>query len=80
MTMTSVFREIEDWGPSPEQKYAQTELNTILNEVIGELDPLFPGRLPVARRGRSLHGRNRTEILQVSEAAVKSRLLRARWG
>src|SRR5580692_229552 len=26
----SVFREIQDWGPSPEQKFAQTELNEIL--------------------------------------------------
>src|SRR6202158_3418225 len=24
-----VFREIEDWGPSPEQRFAQTELNEI---------------------------------------------------
>src|SRR5580658_3274283 len=30
----SVFREIEDWGPSPEKKFAQTELNEILNSVI----------------------------------------------
>src|SRR5271167_5002556 len=37
----SFFREIEDWGPSPEQRFAQTELNEILNEVIGELDPIF---------------------------------------
>src|SRR6202158_2632652 len=37
----SVFREIEDWGPSPEQKFAQTELNEILTQVIGELDPIF---------------------------------------
>ena len=28
----SVFREIEDWGPSPEKKFAQTELNEILNQ------------------------------------------------
>src|ERR1700675_1434542 len=37
----SFFREIEDWGPSPEQKFVQTELNEILNKVIGELDPIF---------------------------------------
>src|ERR1700681_2244591 len=24
-----IFREIEDWGPSPEKKFAQTELNEI---------------------------------------------------
>src|SRR5579871_5092562 len=30
----SVFREIVDWGPSPEKKFAQTELNDILRNVI----------------------------------------------
>src|SRR6266436_8596492 len=30
-----IFREIEDWGPSPEQRFAQTELNEILTQVIG---------------------------------------------
>ena len=37
----SLFREIQDWGPSPEKKFAQTELNEILSGVIGELDPIF---------------------------------------
>src|ERR1700734_397599 len=27
-------REVEDWGPSPEQRYEQTELNGILSKVI----------------------------------------------
>jgi RNA polymerase sigma-70 factor, ECF subfamily len=73
----SVFREIEDWGPSPEQRYAQTELNTILNEVIGELDPIFR----VAFLLRDVEGISTDEtaqILGISIAAVKSRLLRAR--
>ena len=72
-----VFREIEDWGPSPEQKFAQTELNEILNSVIGELDPIFR----VAFLLRDVEGVSTEEtaqILGVSEAAVKSRLLRAR--
>jgi len=34
-------REIEDWGPSPEQRYAQDELAGILSHVIGELEPSF---------------------------------------
>jgi RNA polymerase sigma-70 factor (ECF subfamily) len=73
----SVFREIEDWGPSPEQKFAQTELNRILNEVIGELDPIFR----VAFLLRDVEGVSTEEtaqILGISVAAVKSRLLRAR--
>jgi RNA polymerase sigma-70 factor (ECF subfamily) len=72
-----VFREIEDWGPSPEQKFAQTELNEILNGVISELDPIFR----VAFLLRDVEGVSTEEtaqILGISEAAVKSRLLRAR--
>ena len=34
-------REIEDWGPTPEQRFAQTEMRTILSDVIGQLDPDF---------------------------------------
>jgi len=72
-----VFREIEDWGPSPEKKFAQTELNQILNGVISELDPIFR----VAFLLRDVEGVSTEEtaqILGISEAAVKSRLLRAR--
>lgn len=73
----SVFREIEDWGPSPEKKFAQTELNEILNSVIAELDPIFR----VAFLLRDVEGLSTEEtgqILGISPAAVKSRLLRAR--
>src|ERR1700683_1601137 len=34
-------REIEAWDPTPEQHYATTELNSILSNVIGDLDPLY---------------------------------------
>src|SRR5579864_661454 len=34
-------REVEDWGPSPEQRYAQSELHEILDQVIDQLDPDF---------------------------------------
>src|SRR5258708_15652266 len=34
-------REIEDWGPSPEQRFAQTEMHEILSEVIDKLEPDF---------------------------------------
>ena len=36
-----VPREVEDWGPSPEERFEQTELSEILTKVIGELDPPF---------------------------------------
>src|SRR6201990_3489038 len=34
-------RDVEDWGPSPEERYGQTEMSGILSTVIGELDPSF---------------------------------------
>src|SRR5258708_33833092 len=34
-------QQIEDWGPSPEQRYAQTEMRDILRSVIEELTPDF---------------------------------------
>jgi RNA polymerase sigma-70 factor (ECF subfamily) len=73
----SVFREIEDWGPSPEKKFAQTELNEILNGVIGELDPIFRVAF-LLRDAEGLSTEETAQILGISVAAVKSRLLRAR--
>src|SRR5271169_5443532 len=34
-------REVEDWGPSPEERYKQAELGTILTSTIAELEPPF---------------------------------------
>ena len=73
----SVFREIEDWGPSPEQRFAQTELNQILNQVIGELEPIFRVAF-LLRDVEGLSTEETAQILDISVAAVKSRLLRAR--
>ena len=73
----SVFREIEDWGPSPEQRFAQTELNEILNQVIGELEPIFRVVF-LLRDVEGLSTEETAQILGISVAAVKSRLLRAR--
>jgi len=73
----SVFREIEDWGPSPEKKFAQTELNQILNSVIGELDPIFRVVF-LLRDVEGVSTEETAKILDISVAAVKSRLLRAR--
>jgi RNA polymerase sigma-70 factor (ECF subfamily) len=73
----SVFREIVDWGPSPEKKFAQTELNQILTSVIGELDPIFRVAF-LLRDEEGLSTEETAQILGISVAAVKSRLLRAR--
>ena len=70
-------RELEDWGPSPEQGYAQAELQGILAEVIETLDPEF--RIVLALRDlEELSTQETAEALGISIPAVKSRLLRAR--
>jgi RNA polymerase sigma-70 factor (ECF subfamily) len=73
----SVPREVEDWGPSPEQRYAQTELSGILSQVIGELDPSFRTVFQL-RDIEELSTEETAEALGLSVPAVKSRLLRAR--
>lgn len=70
-------REVEDWGPSPEQRYAQRELGEILDKVIGELDPAFRSVF-VLRDVENLSTEETAELLGLSIPAVKSRLLRAR--
>jgi RNA polymerase sigma-70 factor, ECF subfamily len=70
-------RELEDWGPSPEQRYAQTEMHEILNQVIDQLEPEY--RVPfVLRDMEELSTEETAEAMGISVAAVKSRLLRAR--
>jgi len=73
----TVPRDVEDWGPSPEQRYQQSELAGILEHVIGELDPPF--RVVFQLRDiEELSTEETAEALGLSVPAVKSRLLRAR--
>jgi RNA polymerase sigma-70 factor (ECF subfamily) len=73
----SFFREVEDWGPSPEERFNQTELHDILNKVIGELEEPF--RIVFQLRDiEELSTEETAEALNLSVPAVKSRLLRAR--
>jgi RNA polymerase sigma-70 factor, ECF subfamily len=73
----SYFRDVEDWGPSPEERYRQAELQGILSGVIAELDPSF--RIVFQLRDiEELSTEETAEILKLSVPAVKSRLLRAR--
>ena len=72
-----VFRDVEDWGPSPTRRYEQAELGQILTKVIGELDPAF--RVVFQLRDiEELSTEETAETLGLSVPAVKSRLLRAR--
>jgi RNA polymerase sigma-70 factor (ECF subfamily) len=72
-----VPRDVEDWGPSPADRYAQTELSEMLTKAIGELDPPF--RIVFQLRDiEELSTEETADALGLSVPAVKSRLLRAR--
>ncbi len=74
---TTVPRDVEDWGPSPEQRFEQTELSGILENVIADLEPPF--RIVFQLRDiEELSTEETAEALGLSVPAVKSRLLRAR--
>jgi RNA polymerase sigma-70 factor, ECF subfamily len=70
-------RDIEDWGPSPEQRYGQTEMHEILSTAIDELEPGFR-TVFVLRDVEGLSTEETAKIVGISVAAVKSRLLRGR--
>jgi RNA polymerase sigma-70 factor (ECF subfamily) len=70
-------RDLEDWGPSPEQRYAQAEMHDILNQVIDQLEPEYRVAF-VLRDMEELSTEETAAAMGISVAAVKSRLLRAR--
>ena len=70
-------RELEEWRPSPEQDYAQTEMQNIVSDVIDRLEPEY--RLVFLLRDfEELSTQETADALGISVPAVKSRLLRAR--
>jgi RNA polymerase sigma-70 factor (ECF subfamily) len=70
-------REIEDWGPKPDQQFEQSELQGILARAIAQLDP--PYRIVFQLRDiEELSTEETAHLLGLSVPAVKSRLLRAR--
>ncbi|MBI1941392.1 MAG: sigma-70 family RNA polymerase sigma factor [Acidobacteria bacterium] len=70
-------REIEDWGDTPEQRYAKTQLQEILAEAIGGLEDPYR-TVFVLRDIEELSTEETATTLGLSVPAVKSRLLRAR--
>ncbi len=70
-------RELQDWGPSPEQRFAQTEMHEILSDVIDKLEADFRVVF-VLRDIEELSTEETAKALGISVPAVKSRLLRAR--
>jgi RNA polymerase sigma-70 factor (ECF subfamily) len=74
---TSVPLELADWSKLPESEMMQGEVGEKLNAAVAKL----PVRLRTVFLLRDVEGlsiRDTAEALQVSETAVKSRLLRAR--
>jgi len=70
-------RQIEDWGPSPEQRYEQSEMGSILAKVIAQLEPIY--RIVfILRDVADISTEETAEMLRISVSAVKSRLLRGR--
>lgn len=72
-----MVREHEDWGDNPEQQYAKTELQKILQETIELLEPPYRTVFQL-RDVENLSTEETAEVLGLSVPAVKSRLLRAR--
>jgi RNA polymerase sigma-70 factor (ECF subfamily) len=69
--------DVQDWGPTPEQRFERTEMNSILNEAIGKLEPIFR-TVFLLRDVEQSSTEETAELLGISVPAVKSRLLRAR--
>jgi RNA polymerase sigma-70 factor (ECF subfamily) len=73
----TVPRDVADWHPDPEQQYARSELQQILDRAINSL--AFPYRVVFQLRDvDGLSTEETADVLQISVPAVKSRLLRAR--
>jgi RNA polymerase sigma-70 factor (ECF subfamily) len=70
-------REVIDWAPNPEQLYRVSELRNILIKTIKELRPILRAVF-VLQDLEGLSTVQTAEVLNLSQSAVKSRLLRAR--
>ena len=74
---TSEPHDIEDWRDNPEESYGRAELRTILSHALQGLEA--PLRLVfVLRHIADLSSRDTARVLGLTDAAVRSRLLRAR--
>lgn len=69
--------EVTDWSPNPEQLYSASELREILSRALKELQPALRAAF-VLRDIEGLSTDQTAEVLNVSQSAVKARLLRAR--
>jgi len=70
-------REVADWAPNPEELYRASELRDILIKALEELRPILR-TVFVLRDIEGLSIAQTAEVLDLSPAAVKARLSRAR--
>ncbi len=70
-------REVADWAPNPEELYRASELRDILIKALEGLRPILQ-TVFVLRDVEGLSIDQTGEILDLSSAAVKARLWRAR--
>jgi len=70
-------RELEEWSPNPEQRYAQSEIDNIISTLLEQLEDEYRIVL-VLRDVEELSTQETADALGISLSAVKSRLLRAR--
>jgi RNA polymerase sigma-70 factor, ECF subfamily len=69
--------EVADWAPNPEERYRTSELRGILINALQELRPTLRVAF-VLRDIEGLSTEQTAEALNLSQVAVKTRLLRAR--
>ena len=69
--------EVADWSPNPEELYWGSELRDILAKTLEELSPMLR-TVFVLRDIEGLSTEQTTIVLNLSQAAVKARLWRAR--
>jgi len=69
--------QVEDWGPTPEERYSQRELQAILDASISELGPIYRTVFQL-RDVEGFSTDETAEALSLTTAAVKTRLQRAR--
>lgn len=70
-------QQVEDWRPSPEEQYAREELRELLEKAIGSLPAIYR-TVFMLRDVEHLSNEETAAALDLTVAAVKSRLLRAR--
>ena len=72
-----ITRDVKDWCCLPEAEFMTGEAQEKLDQAVAELSPALRSTF-ILRDLQGLSTRESAEILEVSEAAIKTRLLRAR--